>query len=80
MTSAMDRYKTIRRAMNESAISDWEAGIDYDTPEAVWLSRELVEAERRLPWWRGWVADWRIHRQLMAWARHRGPFGGGAHE
>jgi hypothetical protein len=66
---AAGRYYRARRALDENAIADWEARIDYETPEFLRLNHEVAEAERGVTWWQRALIDWRVTRELDYWNR-----------
>jgi hypothetical protein len=73
--AAIERYTNARRALCENSIADYTAGIGYETPEFLRLNRAVSEAEAAVPWWRRWLIDRRILRELGYWERMREPSG-----
>jgi len=67
--AAIERYTKARRALDVNAIEEYEAGIDWETPEFLRLNREVAGAERGVSWWRRWLIDRRILRELDYWNR-----------
>jgi hypothetical protein len=67
--AAVERYMKARRALDENAIRDYHAGIDWETPEFLRLNRAVFEAGRGVPWWRRWLIDRRVERELDYWNR-----------
>ncbi len=67
--AAIERYTQARRALDLNSITDYDAGINEETPEFLRLNREVIEAERGVSWWRRALIDRRILRELDYWAR-----------
>ncbi len=70
--AAIERYTKARRALDVNAIEEYEAGIDWETPEFLRLNREVADAERGVSWWRRWLISRRILRELDYWDRMEG--------
>jgi hypothetical protein len=63
------RYMTAHEALWRNSAAEHEAGIDYETPEYHRLNRDVWAAEDGVPWWRQWLIDRRILRELDYWRR-----------
>jgi hypothetical protein len=72
---AAGRYAAARRALSEHAIASYAAGICYETPEFLRLNQAVIDAERGVPWWRIWLIDRRVLRELNYWDHMRGSCG-----
>jgi hypothetical protein len=70
--AAIMRYTAARRALNENSIDEYRAGVTWETRAFLLLNREVAEAERDVSWWRRWLIDRRILRELDYWNRMRG--------
>jgi hypothetical protein len=64
LRAAFAAYAKARRALDENAIADVAAGIDYETPTFLRLNHAVIEAEAALPWW-GWVVTWWIDAKIL---------------
>lgn len=66
---AAARYAAARRALDLNSIAEYEACVQDETPEFLRLNRAVIAAERGVPWWRRWLIDRRILRDLRYWER-----------
>jgi hypothetical protein len=68
------RYAEAFRAMCLNGIDEYAAGITDETGEYLRLNRAMGEAREQLgvPWWRRWLIERRILRELDYWNRTGG--------
>jgi hypothetical protein len=76
MPDAAERYAEAFRALCRNSIAEYAAGVIGETDEYLRVNRAMASAraERGVPWWRRWLIERRILRELDYW-KHTGGWG-----
>lgn len=62
-------YEQAFRALCENSIEEYAARVTEETPGFLRANRAVHEAERGVSWWRRWLIDRRVLRELDYWKR-----------
>lgn len=65
---AAERYEQAFRALCQNAIDEYAADVTEETDEYLRVNRAVGPARRGVPWWRRWLIDRRVIRELDYWA------------
>lgn len=68
-------YEQARRALDQNALDEHADGVTGETPEFLRLNAEVARLEKTVSWWRRWLIDRRVLRELDYWERMRYPQG-----